>query len=649
VFSLTILISSFLLFLVQPMVGRMLLPSLGGTPSVWNTCVVFFQAVLLLGYGYAHLAAQRLTDRQYVVIHLTLLASVCLVLPIGLLQDWAVPTETNPLGWLLGQLVLCVGLPFFVISANAPLLQRWYGRVTADHQDPYFLYATSNVGSLGALLVYPLLIEPAMGITAQTYLWLFGFLALSGMFVCCGVLVLRAQTLADAGMACAGRASLPRPNSDGYQGLSWPTRLRYIALAAIPSSLMLGVTTYITTDVGSFPLMWIIPLAAYLLTFILVFAERKLLPHAMVVRAVPFLLLLMPVVTLMDMGVSPLLMIAVHIVTFFFVAMLCHGEMSRLRPPAKQLTEFYLMMSIGGVVGGAFNALVAPVIFRDVIEYPLMLVAACLVMPRLQLTEATSADEGRLELRDLMWPLGLALLVVLTYGGLEWLGVENRSVMGVVVFGVPALVCFATLEKPLRFAMCYGVLTIACATLLLERETLVKSRGFFGVNEVADDTKFGFRTLINGRTMHGIQRYDEVESPEPLSYFHRLGPMGDVFQIHELPRGARVGVVGLGIGSIASYAEAGQQFDFYEIDPVVYELANDPRYFTFLASCKAEHRVLLGDARIQLAAADNFRVAPSDADSVGESPTPLSRYDLLILDAFSSDSIPTHLLTKEAF
>jgi spermidine synthase len=641
VFSVAILISSFLLFLVQPMVGRMLLPSLGGTPSVWNTCVVFFQAVLLLGYGYAHFAAHRMNPRTHVLIHLGLLGIVCLMLPISLLHDWMVPTETNPLGWLLGQLVLCVGLPFFAISANAPLLQRWYSRVSPqDGADPYFLYATSNVGSLGALLVYPLLIEPAMGITAQTVLWLFGFLTLVLSFVACGYLVLNAlaaQPISDGG------SRITAAHDTTYRPLAWKTRLHFIALAAIPSSLMLGATTYITTDVGSFPLMWVLPLAVYLLTFILVFAKRQILPHQVVVRVVPFLLLLMPVVMLMDLGVSPLLMVTIHIGTFFFVSMLCHGEMARLRPPANQLTEFYLMMSVGGVLGGSLNALVAPVVFQDVFEYPLMLIAACFVLPRLTVkreTAATAPAARHFQGIDLAWPAGLLAFILIAHYALSSAGVDNKTLVGVAVFGVPALICFAASSRPVRFGLCYAVLTFACAANLVDRQTLTKARGFFGVNEVAQDPKSGFRTLINGRTMHGVQRSAELENPEPLSYFHRLGPMGDVFSLHPMPDDAYVGVVGLGIGSIASYGQPGHRFDFYEIDPVVYQLANNPDYFTYLTSCKAEHRVILGDARIQLARDENF--TPPQPDQAQP------RYDLLILDAFSSDSIPTHLITREA-
>ena len=632
-FSAAILLSSFLLFMVQPMVGRMLLPSLGGTPSVWNTCVVFFQAVLLLGYGYAHFAARRISLKRHVLVHWFLLGVVICLLPIQLINDWAVPTESSPLGWLLGQLVLCVGFPFFVISSSAPLLQRWYSKVSGtEGQDPYFLYAISNVGSLGALFAYPLLVEPNWGITAQTSLWFIGFLGLVSAFVACGVLVLRSQRHA-YDLNDQARESV----TENYTPLSWRQRLHYIVLAAIPSSLMLGVTTFITTDVGSFPLMWVLPLAVYLLTFIFVFARRQVISHSVVVRLVPYALLFMPIVILMDMGASPLMMIAVHVGVFFLVAMMCHGEMARLRPPANQLTEFYLMMSIGGVIGGAFNAMLAPVIFSDVLEYPLMLVAAAAFLP----VRGLVADKNitRFDAKDIAWAVGLAVMTGVGYAAWNATEIESRLGLTMVMFAIPAMACFATIGRPGRFTLCFGVLMAGCSMSLVEGQTMDKARGFFGVNEVAYDPDSDFRWLVNGRTIHGLQRASQSENPEPLSYFHRLGPMGDIFSLKQLPADAKVAVVGLGVGSIASYAKAGQHFDFYEIDPVVVRMAQDPKHFNYLSSCKAEQRVILGDARIQLGLVDSPDPAKRDEKF---------QYDLLILDAFSSDSIPMHLMTKEA-
>jgi len=302
VFSLTLLVSSFLLFLVQPMIGRMLLPSLGGTPAVWNACVLFFQAILLGGYAWAHYGPPKL-----------------------------------------------VGLPFFVISSSAPLLQRWFSSLGEDGEsEPWFLYAISNVGSLVALISYPFLFERYLGLTNQGWFWTFGFMSLAILFVICAFI-----TLKRAPREFLARSKSKQQSSDESLGasagpLSWGQRIRYIILAAIPSSLMLGVTTVVSTDVGSFPLMWSIPLALYLLTFVFVFAKRQLIPHRMLTYVMPLLLLLMPLISLIDAGRNPILLIGIHFGVFFVVAMVCHGELSRLRPPVSQLTEFYLMMSIGG-------------------------------------------------------------------------------------------------------------------------------------------------------------------------------------------------------------------------------------------------------------------------------------------------------------
>ena len=372
IFSLTLLVSSFLLFLVQPMVGRMLLPSLGGTPAVWNCCVLFFQAVLLAGYAWAHYGPPKLGMRNHLIAHLVLLSLVCFLLPMRLVEDWAVPTEGNPVAWLIGQLTFCVGLPFFVISSSAPLLQRWFGAsADKDNSEPWFLYAVSNVGSLVALISYPFLVEKYMGLSDQGWFWTAGFMTLAMLFIVCGWITLRSGTNDKSNGAT--QKTVTR--------LTWKKRLQYIVLAAIPSSLMLGVTTVVSTEVGSFPLMWIVPLALYLLTFVFVFSNRNPISHRLLIFILPGMLLLMPLLSLIDPGENPRLMIGVHFAIFFVVAMVCHGELNRLKPGVEQLTEFYLMMSIGGVAGGAINSLIAPNIFSSILEYPLMLVAACLVLP----------------------------------------------------------------------------------------------------------------------------------------------------------------------------------------------------------------------------------------------------------------------------
>ena len=649
VFSLTLLLSSFLLFLVQPMIGRMLLPSLGGTPAVWNGCMLFFQAALLAGYAWAHYGPPKLGVKNHLLVHLFLLAAVCCLLPMKIVDSWAAPVDSNPMFWLLGQLTLCVGLPFFVISSSAPLLQRWFSlsaSETDQGSEPWFLYAISNFGSLVALISYPFVFERIMGLTNQGIFWASGFLLLTCMFANCAWYTLRN----------ARPEVLTRPRTKTHTPpLSWNQRVRYIVLAAIPSSLMLGVTTIVSTDAGSFPLMWSIPLALYLITFILVFAKRQLLPHRWIVRATPFFLLAMPLVMTIDLGDNPALMIAAHFAVFFVVAMACHGEMARLRPPVEQLTECYLMMSIGGVVGGAFNSLLAPVLFNSILEYPIVLIAASLVLPawREIADEQNSTDRSPapswLSIEKI-WAVPVALLVLLSgvwafeYSLLKLF----RPLVMLLGFAVPAAVCILLARSPRRFVPCYALLLLGYPFIHVNHDVTLKQRGFFGVNEIA--TVGEFRTLINGRTQHGMQRIEETENPLPLSYYHPDGPVGDLFRQFGDQQN-RIGVVGLGVGTIAAYGQANQQLDFYEIDPIVYQMASDENYFSYLSSARSDVEVILGDARVQL---DARRKRMSRLTNVAwrpnsnETQTKNRLYGMMILDAFGSDSVPIHLLTEEA-
>lgn len=649
VFSLTLLLSSFLLFLVQPMIGRMLLPSLGGTPAVWNGCMLFFQAALLAGYAWAHYGPPKLGVKNHLLVHLFLLAAVCCLLPMKIVDSWAAPVDSNPMFWLLGQLTLCVGLPFFVISSSAPLLQRWFSLSASETEqgsEPWFLYAISNFGSLVALISYPFVFERIMGLTNQGIFWASGFLLLTCMFANCAWYTLRN----------ARPEVLTRPRTKTHTApLSWNQRVRYIVLAAIPSSLMLGVTTIVSTDAGSFPLMWSIPLALYLITFILVFAKRKLLPHRWIVRATPFFLLAMPLVMTIDLGDNPALMIAAHFAVFFVVAMACHGEMARLRPPVEQLTEFYLMMSIGGVVGGAFNSLLAPVLFNSILEYPIVLIAASLALPAWreiadgQNSTDRSPAPSWLSIEKI-WAVPVALLVLLSgVWAFEYsLLTLFRPLVMLLGFAVPAAVCILLARSPRRFVPCYALLLLGYPFIHVNHDVTLKQRGFFGVNEIA--TVGEFRTLINGRTQHGMQRIEETENPLPLSYYHPDGPVGDLFRQFGDQQN-RIGVVGLGVGTIAAYGQANQQLDFYEIDPIVYQMASDENYFSYLSSARSDVEVILGDARVQL---DARRKRMSRLTNVAwrpnsnETQTKNRLYGMMILDAFGSDSVPIHLLTEEA-
>ena len=628
-FSMTVFISAALLFMVQPMFAKMALPLLGGTPAVWNTCMVFFQAVLLVGYGYAHATPAALGLRRQAALHLALLLTALIVLPVAVPEGWSPTAQQSPLMWLLALLLVALGLPFLVVSTTAPLVQKWFAGT--DHplaRDPYFLYAASNVGSLAALLAYPTLIEPNLRLADQSRLWALGYVLLTGLLVGCAAVVWRsrASIVADA-PATVEPAAVATVEPVQIERIAALRRARWVLLAFVPSSLMLGVTTYLTTDVAPMPLLWVVPLAVYLLTFVLAFGRRARVSHQRMHRLLPILVL--PLTMTISFGAAgPLWILApLHLLAFFVISMVCHGELASSRPSADRLTEFFLWVAVGGVLGGIFNALLAPMVFSRPIEYPLVLVAACLLR-RPQATGRTKAAAR--------WEFAVPLAVGAVILGLFWL-VRAIPIVGLpgllLIGGVPAFLCFALRYRPVAFSLGLGALMLT-TTLLIEDtgyQTLYRERTFFGMWQVRVYPTDKFIALLNGTTEHGRQSLEPGREQEPLSYFHRSGPIGQVFSAIPASRGgAPVAVIGLGTGSLACHGRAGQEFTFYEIDPAVLRIASNPRYFRFLEACPPAIRVVLGDARRSLAAA------------------PDRHYGLIILDAFSSDAIPSHLLTREA-
>jgi hypothetical protein len=649
----TLFLSAALLFLVEPLVAKMILPLLGGSPAVWNTCLVFFQAALLGGYLYAHALTGHLTPRLQAAVHLGLLLLGALVLPIGLSAGLVadLPHDTDPAWWLLRVLAVAVGLPFLVVSASAPLLQRWFAAGgQAGARDPYFLYAASNCGSMVALMGYPFLLEPTLPLAEQSWFWAGGYGALVVLTAVCFFVSVPSSQFRVLASEKPDDSGLEPQNSE----LSWRRRFHWVVLAFVPSSLLLGVTTYITLDVAAIPLLWVIPLALYLLSFILVFSPRELLPHAWMVRALPVVALVAFFVLLRSTALAALPLIPLHWLVLFTAAMVCHGELARDRPPPRRLTEFYLWISIGGVLGGVFNALLAPLIFQSgAFEYPLALLLACLLRPGPRLRESTSVDRWL----DLILP---AVVGVTTLGmTLAVRFAETPHQLSVpVLLGVVAVMCYLLAPRPLRFTLAVGAALVALKVAVpTGGHTLYTARNFFGLVRVHDlkaddllprdergknDTGPSFRVLSHGSTNHGMQRLDAGGQPvhdcEPLSYFHRSGPVGDVFEVFdarvekgELP--PRVAVTGLGVGALAAYARPGAAWTYYEIDPAVRDVAEDPAFFTYLADARARGatvNILLGDARQRL------RDAPEHG------------YGLIILDAFSSDAVPVHLLCREA-
>ncbi|MEW6117069.1 MAG: fused MFS/spermidine synthase [Nitrospirota bacterium] len=645
VFTLTLFLSAGLLFCVEPMVAKMILPLLGGTPAVWNTCMMFFQIALLGGYLYAHITSNRLGAGQQIVVHGTLLVLAFMVLPITISRQWLTSGEAHPIGTVLILLLTSVGLPFFILSASAPLLQRWFS--STDHPsagDPYFLYSASNLGSMLALISYPAIIEPYLSLRAQSTFWTAAYGMLAALTLGCAFIMRRAAKAKEK--SALGQQSIVSSAPDTAASPSVRTRLRWIVLAFIPSSLMLGVTTFISTDIAAIPLLWVIPLSLYLLSFILVFARIPGIIHRIMVLLAPIAVVMLLAVNFSSVKPPIVVLSLLNLAAFFVIAMVCHGELARSRPAARHLTGFYLWMSLGGMLGGVFNAVLAPVIFNAVIEYPLVLAVAALFLPAMRMRHALASRRWLQRCLDLGLPL---LLGIVSY----WLlskkpitaeqmtrlaaltGADAEDIAAAALYIVPAVLCWciALMNRSLRFGL--GVCTLVMVLLgsvEWERNIVHRERSFFGVITVSDATDGKYRYLVHGRIQHGKQCLDPARCREPLTYYHRKGPVGQLFKEFSGPRKkSHIALIGLGAGTLASYGSRGQQFTFYEIDPVVKRVATNPALFTYLKHCRAEWRIVMGDARLKLESA------------------PEHHYGLMFVDAFSSDAIPVHLLTREAF
>lgn len=618
----TLGLSALLLFVVQPMLGRALLPLLGGAPAVWTTVMLFFQAALLAGYTYAHASARWLPWRAQVGVHLVLVAAGLLLLPFS--TAGATPPVGDglaPAWWLAGWLTLAVGLPVAALSASAPLLQSWTAR--AGERDPYALYAASNAGSLAALLGFPLVVEPLAGVTSQARGWAIGYALLFAFIAACAWAVRRAAQQAPA-------AEAPGPVAP----IGAARVARWLALAAVPVALLLGVTTHLTTDLSGIPLLWVAPLAIYLLTFIITFERRDQGGRALHLSSRGLAILASPLILVLATDSTPPLWVAVllDLAALFLAGLVCHGALAKDRPPVAHLTGFYLCIAAGGVVGGLLCALVAPIVFNGVHEYPLAIAAACAL--RSPPTAAPTGSRARERSLDLAWCLAVAALAL----GIDALlrshlpGVEGR-VRLVGAFAPAAVLAHAASRRPVRHALALVALLV-CGRLVegAHGRALHSERSFFGVLRVTLAPDRAHHWLVHGGTVHGAQAIDPARARDPLVYYHRKGPCSTVtaaWRAGTSPR--RVGVVGLGVGSLAAYAEPGEAWTFYEIDPAVERLARDARYFTFLRDCRASAwEVVTGDARLRLAEAEE------------------GAYGLLFLDAFSGDAIPTHLLTREA-
>ncbi len=620
VFIPTLFLSAFLLFCFEPMIGKMMLPLLGGAASVWITCVLFFQLMLLAGYGYAHLLERSASVHGQIIVHSVMLLAVFLFLPVHFASRPDETASIHPSAWLLWQLIKTVGLPFGVVSTTAPLLQNWLSKTpTMSGRDPYFLYAISNAGSLIALLGYPLLVEPRLGTRTQSLWWFAGYAALSLMVFMAATLVWKTKT-----------HESPIEHDGETEATTWRMRFFWLAAAFVPSGLMLAVTNHILLNLASVPFLWIIPLAIYLVTFMLAFGRRVHVSLPLLSRIVPIILLLLFPFVAASRAVEARYMwyvVAIHVLILMAGALLCHTALATRRPSPQHLTEFYLWIAVGGALGGAFTAVISPFIFRTVLEYPLLVATIAFFR------EARDPDT-KINGADLILPGALGFLVVGVSKLLLWASVSITEDLKttIAVDAVIILIAYLFRHRTLRFGLAFAVLVMTYRSVLPQfyggSQFVYTARNFFGVKGVKFDIGTNSRRLLHGDTLHGIESLDPELVGQPVSYYHETGPVGDVMKMMSQRPDQRIAVVGLGTGSMAGWTAPHRHITFFDIDPQVQDIATG--FFTFLPRCGNNCDVVIGDGRLSIEMAND------------------GSFDLLMLDAFNSDSIPAHLISREA-
>ncbi|UGY22027.1 fused MFS/spermidine synthase [Bradyrhizobium septentrionale] len=620
IYPATLFLSALLLFAIQPMFAKMVLPRLGGAAAIWSVAMVFFQSALLLGYAYAHLLGRMLSPGLSALVHLGLLAIAATTLPIRIAHGFEAPPQGGLELWLLSLFAASIGLPFVALAATAPLLQNWFAASGHPHAaNPYLLYAASNLGSFAALMTYPFIVEPLSTLLTQIQVWSAGYFLLVLLIAMAAVIVARAD-----------KPSLSAAGPDTTTASKIVERTMWTVLAAIPAGLVVAVTAAISVDLAAAPFLWVLPLSLYLLTFVAIFRDRPWVAHERVLHLVPFAAV--AVVATASTVARPYLgaLLVMHLAGFFVLALACHGELYRRRPAPVRLTEFYLWTSFGGVIGGIFAGLIAPHTFSGVVEYPILVLAALLAMPG-----AFAGGTGRFLRRS-----GPGLVLAAAAAAIIWLRlrIPADAVLPIQI----ALISLAGAMMLLRRqpALFFGLAVLAFVIAKLDPllSPIVQVRSFFGVHRVVEDPTGEVRLLMHGTTAHGAERVRNKDGtpfrgrPEPTTYYYFGGPIGDAIAAARVPQGrlARVAAVGLGTGSLACHRQDGEAWTFFEIDPNVARIARDPTLFRFLSECGPDMRIVLGDARLTLAAS-------------------AERYDLIVLDAFSSDAIPVHLLTREAF
>ncbi len=673
-FTIAIFLSASLLFLVQPMMGKLILPLLGGSPGVWNTVMLFFQGMLLAGYAYAHALGQIKSVRRQLAVHGVVMLAAALLLPIGLPKGeaWLPDPEGFAAGQVLMMLLAACAGPAFVLCSASPLLQKWFAHTGhRSAKDPYFLYAASNVGSMAALLGYPILVEPSLTLSHQRVAWSVGFGVFVAVAMVCGVVAGRGRSedaeaeesatklrVFGAKQPEASRTQLatgesprrPRRPAEQLQDERALTRQRlmWLVLSFVPAGLMMGATQHITIDIAAVPLLWVLPLSIYLMTFTIAFARGGVAVGRLCGWLLPPVVVGVAVMAIVGLRTPTWFPVGMHFLLLFLAAMACHGRLASLRPGTERLTEFYLLLSVGGVLAGIVCGITAPAIFNGIVEYPLFIVGACLLRerPNARVPSAAGLRRGRRTLSAVLWIAVISIVPFYVFM-MAWLmgptaPAEPGSFLFQLCWLVPAALTMLVLSRKWLFAA--AVLMLLSIpwfdSRLVEREVL-QIRTFFGVHRVVSDGPPGHTShrLVHGRTEHGRQWRVPGLDREPTTYFTRSGPVGDVFALLDerieragspLHQEQHLAVIGLGAGTLAAYGRAGRAITFYEIDPVVKDIATDPDLFSYIRDSASPIDFVLGDARLTVARAAE------------------SSYDLIAMDAFSSDAVPVHLLTREA-
>jgi len=659
VFTATTFLSAFLLFSIQPLFAKMVLPILGGAPSVWAVAICFFQGALLAGYYYAHLLNTRVPSQYVGFAHLAIFVLALISLPIGLPAGWREPPPGEPYLWQLGLFTIALGLPFLAVSANAPLLQAWFARTGhPDGRDPYFLYAASNLGSLIALLSYPFVLEPAFGVTALSRFWAIGFLVLGAAIGACFWFLRQAPA-----EAMKGAEAVPETSAAPAAAPTWTDRLGWIGLALVPAALLTAFTTHVSTDVASAPLLWVLPLSLYLLTFVLVFRDPPLVQSSTLLKVHLLAVLLALLQLAQTKHDTWFVSSATGVLAFFTSGLVAHRTLYEARPAPRYLTEFYLFMSLGGVLGGLFAALIAPKLFSEIYEYPLLLALTLACRPGVDIarlaigglaalfrklgTRVPASWQGVPFERDEV----LRLWLIFAVGALViyWVGMRNPDWTfrdyGVSLMLALAAGAFVLLSYRFPPRQAVGALLMCGAVVMLPSsvnrgDALEKKRSYFGVYRVSESSDGEFNVLTHGTTLHGAQRVRDAQGnlvvdTTPGTYYHPKSPMAKTVEMVRERLAAegktgRYGIIGLGSGSLACLSKPDEKWRIFEIDPTVIRIATNPELFSYLQHCQPQPDIVIGDARLTMA-----KEAPES-------------FDLIIVDAFSSDAVPVHLMTAEA-